>query len=104
MKLYKFKTIRSEEITSKICSIVGIEHDSDKYHKIDEFLSDYSIIERGDKKKYSFLWRLSIPILFIIYVISMVIVMPFKYIITGNYYWTVENKFIKFIENWNSKL
>ena len=64
---------------------------------------DNTIDTNGDKGLYAFLWRLSIPFYFIVWLL-LVISMPFHWLFTGSFYYGCESGVIYFMRRWCSKV
>lgn len=107
MKLYNYYTGSAESMV----------HDIDKFFKkndiedlsyvqcmaMREYLRTRKILYKVEEKKTHPLWRLTAPLFFLISLL-FAISMPFKWIITGSYYYDFDDKPIRFMNKWKMKI
>lgn len=70
--------------------------------KIEETLWKYVLVQRVEKKKAHFLYRITAPFLMLI-VLLFLITKPLKWVITGDSHLSDEGKIYKFLKTWAFK-
>jgi len=72
--------------------------------EIETYLNDkYMVFKRENRIKPNPLWRLTAPF-FLVLLIGMILYMPILWIFTGDYQYSVRNKFYIFFKNWYERL
>lgn len=72
---------------------------------IREYLDGFDIrVWRGCKKKSSLFMRLTIIPYFVVHILLFFIVLPIKFIVTGNWYVKSSTKFYKIMSKWKDSI
>lgn len=92
------------ELKEKL-SEIGIELTTDQYMNIRERNRTFLYAKRKSwKNKTSMLFRTTLPLYVIWFLIMVLIVQPIKWICTGDYYFDTKNPVYLFTISWSSKL
>lgn len=107
MKLYNYYTGSAESMASDIDALFKKNDlkQLDYYQSLvlRDYLGDRKILYKIEEKKVSPLWRLTAPMFFLVSIL-FAISMPFKWLITGSYYYDFDDKPIRFMKKWKMKL
>ncbi len=105
MILFKKETHSiANEVSDEIKRIMDKKISEYQEQEIKKLLNKkYVIFERPKKDmKNGVLWRLSIIPLFLI-IVLIALIMPVKWLITGELYYSPESKFMKMLWSWGEK-
>jgi hypothetical protein len=88
-RLYKGSSLHCSEVENLSERIANAVREEDSYYRkhqvVDEILAGYTIIrDPYETKTGGFLWRLSAPLLFILFIGIRFLIMPVKFVITGD--------------------
>jgi hypothetical protein len=107
MKLYNYYIGEASTVSFEINQYLkkrGVaELSIPQREEIERYLSTKRILYKVEEKKTHPLWRLTAPIFFLISLL-FAISMPFKWIITGSYYYDFDDKPIRFMKKWKMKI
>ena len=101
MKLYRYEKLDSFELSNIISENTDLKYD--QIENVIDALREYYILKRMKPTGKNFLYRLTLPFLFLLILFCLVIIMPIRWIFTGHY-GLEKSKFGNFIVNWQKRV
>lgn len=103
MKLYKNRRIDRDSFSASLCRELKLDWSYKK--KIEDFIIEngYRIYKEKIISKPNPIFRLTIPFYIILFVL-MVIWMPLKWLVTGNWYYDTNGTIYLLFKKWQEKL
>ncbi len=103
MRLYNYRKTEYYTIASDIRKVkLGLTQEQDS--KLENILDNYLILRYAKKEnKRSPLIRFTIPFYPIAWLLTVLILSPIKWMVTGDYYWKYDSTVVRFLESWWKK-
>lgn len=100
MNLFKYKKVEAFELRRELENAIDLTYE--QRIDVENILEHYYIVDtsvKEEKCKFAFIVRLTLPVFIIFMAILFLIVMPGKWIFTGDYSFR-HKKLAKFVDKW----
>lgn len=113
MNILKYRRVQTDEVARKVITELtsgtypafkkGTYTGERTLEILKDTLDRWDIVSFPKQRPVPFLIRLTIPVFFIVYLVS-IILMGFKWFFTGRGYFNYKGWYIKFLQNWSNRL
>lgn len=103
MKTEHLDELRPYQLRKELSNL-GVELTNDQYSILSNCGRTFLYTHRIKEKKSKAIYRITYPFFLIWNVLITFIVQPLKWLCTGNFYFSTDNKLYKFTINWSRKI
>lgn len=104
IKLSNEREIVFREFKNELKDIIKPEYYI-KYDKLEELLEKYIILEDRSETELNknMLWRLTFPLYLFVIIFIFIFISPFKWLLTGKFYWKFDGRCLTFFKKWANR-
>lgn len=101
MRMYKLEKVDAYYASKFILDALGLPANHTNRTKVEDAIYDNNLefAQEFKKRESTFAGRITIPLFLVVYLL-MFLAAFIKYVVTGSYHFTGNDKFSKFILNW----